>query len=91
MLVADFLVLLIILGVGGLGTSGIIAGAKNMRQKRKALENANKQMFDDLRDALNSQSYKKLDDFLVLYADRMSETTKKHVQQRRDELYIEQE
>lgn len=43
----------------------------------------------DLRSALASRDYKRLDDWLVLHSDHASEKLKKHVALRRDELYIE--
>ena len=46
-------------------------------------------MHDDLRKALQSHDYRQLDDWLVLYGDKISSDLKKHVDIRRDELYIE--
>jgi hypothetical protein len=46
-------------------------------------------MQDDLHSALRSRDYRQLDDFMVMWADRVPEEIKKHIQQRRDELYIE--
>lgn len=43
----------------------------------------------DLEKALTSKDYNKLNDWLVLYADEISDELKQSVEARRDELFIE--
>lgn len=89
MIVAEFLALLGLLGAGALGASAVVAWVKRMNADAdKEIEHAER-MHDDLRKALQSHDYRQLDDWLVLYGDKVSPDLKKHVDNRRDELYIE--
>lgn len=62
---------------------------QNRRQKAMRSEKMQAQMQADLRTALQSRDHRKLDDWLVIYADYVTPETRKHVMQRRDELYVE--
>jgi hypothetical protein len=89
MIFAEFLVLVGILTAGGMGMYALYNIAHiNSRQDNAKLVRFNK-MLADLDNALQKRDYRLLDDWLVVYSDVATESMKKHVSIRRDELYIE--
>lgn len=46
------------------------------------------EMRDDLRKALQSRDRHQLEDFLLMWSNYIDTTTRKHVEARRDELFI---
>lgn len=86
MIFAEIIVLL-----GLLGALGTIAwtGGEWVRKNDKVRLKRVDQRAQDLREALASRDYHKLDDWLIIYADDMPENVKNHVMIRRDELYLE--
>ncbi len=60
---------------------GIIAWSKSTLEKRKAM--------DDLQAALRSRDHNRLNDWLVMHADKVPETVRKQVIARSAELYID--
>lgn len=78
----DILGVLGVLGFGGLGLHGVL---RSMAARRAWHE----QMRADLREALKARDHRRLDDFLVVWGDRMSSKLETYVQQRRDQLFIE--
>lgn len=89
MIFAEFLALIGILGAGGLGITAIVQWAKRSSAEAEEQHKRDERMHDDLRAALKARDYRLLDDWLVLYGERISGDLKKHVELRRDELYIE--
>lgn len=89
MLVAEFLVLLAILGGAGIGVTAAAGALKGAREKRVAHEKEMDQMHADLRTALRSRDHRQLDDFLVMWEDRLDPPVAAHIKTRRDELYID--
>ena len=89
MLFAEFLALLAILGGGGLGITALVSWGRAAEVKRKATEKKSEEMHKDLRAALKARDYKLLEDWLVLYGDYISTDLRKHVELRKDELFIE--
>lgn len=82
MIFAEVLALLALAGGSAFTIIGLARHSTNSRMRER-------QMQDDLRAALQSKDYRRLEDWLILYADTASSEMKKHVQQRRDELYVE--
>jgi hypothetical protein len=78
-----------LLGASGVGISAIVAWARKADREGKERKRFRDQMHRDLRDALASRDYRKLDDWLVIYVDELTPEVRKHVELRRDELYIE--
>lgn len=79
-----------ILGIGGLAAAAHMFDAWRRKASEDAVrsEKIRKQMQDDLRDALRSRDYNRLDDWLVMYADNITPEMRKNVESRRTELYI---
>ena len=82
----EILVVLALTGGGASVAWGSIRGL-DLRGRRKAARRA--QMQDDLRSALQSADYRKLDDFMLVWADDVSEGHMKLIQSRRDALYVD--
>ncbi len=82
MIFAEFLVLLALLGGTGFGGYFLLS-----RFKKNQLKTDRK--FDDLREALRSNNYKKIDDWMILYGHTTGGPLREHIQSRRDELYLE--
>lgn len=89
MIFAEIVTLLAVLGASGFGISALVAYAKkaDAEQARKQARSDKRQQ--ELRDALKSRDYRKLDDFMLLYASELSDGEKKQILIRRDELYVE--
>lgn len=89
MIFGEIVALLAVLGASGFGISALVAYAKKAdADQARAQARADKRQ-QDLRDALRSRDYRKLDDFLLLYANELSNVEKKQILIRRDELYVE--
>lgn len=87
-----FAELLMLLGiVGGVGVAGLFVKEWRVEseKKRKFRESRIGQKYDDLRDALKSGDYRKLDDFIVMWGADMDLNAMKYIQSRRDEMYID--
>lgn len=89
MIFGEIVALLAVLGASGFGISALVAYAKkaDAEQARKQARSDKRQQ--ELRDALKSRDYRKLDDFMLLYASELSDGEKKQILIRRDELYVE--
>jgi|HubBroStandDraft_2_1064218.scaffolds.fasta_scaffold1218570_1 hypothetical protein len=89
MAAAEILALVALLFGGGMGVRALVswlhrADAHDVERLRR-----DHQMRTDLRDALRSGDHRRLDDFLVMWGSEIDAPTLKHLEQRRDELYIE--
>lgn len=82
MIITEFLILLALLGGVGLGGYAILA-----KFKRSQLQTDQK--FNDLREALRSNDYRKIDNWMILYGHTVGGILRDHIQSRRDELYLE--
>lgn len=82
MAVLEILVLLGLLGFAGVGVNGLRLAWRGHARRKDAMR-------DDLRKALASHDYRKLDDFLVLWGDALDEAVRAHVRDRRDGMFIE--
>lgn len=91
MIVAEILALLATVGGIGVGIMSFTAWMTNSRQREAIDRKQNDQMHADLKDALRSGDYHRLDDWMVLYTDRATPEMKKMVTARRDELFIERD
>ena len=89
MIFAEFLALFACVGGIGLGVVALDNWRRKAISNGAAAERVQKQMNDDLREALRSRDHRCLEDWLVIYADLVSAETRKHVLARRDELYID--
>jgi hypothetical protein len=89
MVAADVIALVVILGFFGLGGKSMLSAWKqagDRAARRRKQEDARR---DDLRAALGSHDYRKLDDFIVLWGDQIDLPTREHIKERRDELFLE--
>ena len=89
MIFAEVLALLGVAVFGVLGLNGISAWMRSSRSKATEDSRFLQKMQEDLRDALKSRDYRRLEDWMVIYADHVTSETRKHVSARRDELYID--
>ncbi len=89
MILAEIIALLALLGASGIGVTAVISWARRSDADSKDRKRFKAQMQQDLRDALSSRDYKRLDDWMLIYADEMSPAMRKQLEQRRDELFIE--
>ena len=89
MIFAEFMALVAILGGGGIGLSFLVSWAKRADARAFRLDRRREEQSNDLRDALASRDYRQLEDWLVLYGSDVADDVKKHVKERRDELYNE--
>lgn len=92
MIFAELLVLLSILGASGVGLSAIVTWNQQRSQQLRS-----KQRFDEerietrtkaLEEALKTRDHSKLDDWLILHGDEVSADLRRHIEARRDELFI---
>lgn len=89
MLGIDIIGALVVLGLLGIGGKSILSLWSMASASQHAKIEERKVMHNDLATALASLDYRKLQDFLVLWGDKVDRELKKVVQQRIDELYIE--
>ena len=82
MVVGELLILIAILTGGGLGLKALSGLFKTSRDTKAAMRG-------DLRKSLLSHDYKDLDDFLMVWGDRLDAKVVERVKARRDELWIE--
>lgn len=89
MIFAEFLALIALLT--GIGLSGklVLEWIRSSDEKNRSERYLDATVQDDLCRALRSEDYRRLDDFLVTWADRVPKEIKKHIEHRRNELYIE--
>ena len=76
--------------IGGLGIGATMLDTLRRKSTDKSLkaERIEKQMQNDLRDALRARD-RRLDDWLIIYADHISPELQQKVMARRDELYLD--
>lgn len=89
MIAADLLAIIVVLGLLGLGGKSLFSALHSGEKKRHHKEAEQEKMREDLRAALASKDYRKLDDFMVVWANVVDPDVMKHIKERRDELYIE--
>lgn len=89
MIFGEIVALLAVLGVSGFGISALVAYAKRMDADQARAQTRSDKRQQELREALRSRDYRKLDDFMLLYAGELDEGVRKQIQIRRDELYVE--
>jgi hypothetical protein len=81
MIFAELLALLALTGGSALAIIGFARRSTASRQLER-------QMQEELRDALRSKDHQRLEDWLVLYAEHVPASTKELIERRRDDLYI---
>lgn len=89
MLFGELLILLALVSGGLLGTPLVLSWAKSVRWERASKRERYIKMQQDLRDALASKDYRKIDDWLLVYADDVTPKVKEQAERRRNELYVE--
>ncbi len=89
MIFAEGLALVGVIVAGILGYNGIDAWFRNAKSKTLDDTKRLQRMQEDLREALKSRDHRRLEDWLIIYADHVTPETRKHVQARHDELYID--
>ena len=90
MVVADFIALCLVLGLLGIGGKSLFSAFGAAHENRKAHDAEQARMREDLRVALASHNKQKLEDFLVLWGDKLPKAAHDHVKQRIDELFLEE-
>lgn len=58
-------------------------------ERRLARDKQDAEMHDDLRKALQSADYRRLDDFLVMWGNKVDKKALEYIRARRDGLYVE--
>ena len=89
MIAAEFIALVALLFGGGIGLSAVVSWIRRADANAHEDQRQVAQMREDLRSALRSRDYRRLDDFMVMWSDRIDPAARKHLELRRDELYIE--
>ena len=89
MVVADLIALVMVMGGLGMAGKWLFSAIRSGDEKRHRNEVEQEKMREDLRAALASKDYRKLDDFMVVWANVVDPGAMKHIKERRDELYVE--
>lgn len=89
MIFGEIVALLAVLGVSGFGISAIFAYVKKADADQVRNQARADRRQQELRDALKSRDYRKLDDYMLLYSAELDESVRKQIQLRRDELFVE--
>ena len=89
MVAAEVIALVALLFGGAAGLKAVWAWSRRASEARSREELKLDQMQQDLRAALESRDYRRLDDFAVTWADYASARVMEHVKQRRDELFVD--
>ena len=90
MIFAEFVALIAILTGGGIGVAAFKGWMHDAKIKHAAERQRAAQRQEDLRAALSSNDYRKLDDFVIVWASELDSRVLEYIRQRRDELYIEE-
>lgn len=90
MVIADFIALCLVLGLLGIGGKSLFSAFGQHRESKKVRDAEAARMRDDLRTALASHKKQNLEDFLVLWGDKLPKAAHDHVKQRIDELFLEE-
>ena len=88
MVAADIILLVVVLGLLGIGGKSMFSVWGNARENSKVRKAEEAKMREDLRAALLSHKRANLEDFLVLWGDKLPKEVHEHVKQRIDELLI---
>jgi hypothetical protein len=91
MAVADVIALVLVIGILGIGGRSILSAWTLASERRKEADLSARRMRDDLRTALDSHDRGKLEDFLVLWGDKLDAKARAHIQTRMDDLLLEKE
>lgn len=89
MLLAEFLCLIGALGATGVGLSSVIAWTRQHKKLQVEVEERDKARRQALAEALRSKDYARLDDWLILHGHEVAPDLRKHIETRRDDLYLE--
>lgn len=84
MLAGEVLILLGIIAGSGIGIKALYGAFARSKE-------SSSNMRKDLGDALASRDFKKLDDFLILWGDKIDGEHRKLIQIRRDSLYVDED
>lgn len=84
MIAGELLILLGIIAGSGIGIKALYGILSRSRESSSSMRK-------DLGDALASRDFKKLDDFLILWGDKLDGEHRKLIQIRRDSLYVDED
>lgn len=90
MVAADIILLVTVLGLLGIGGKSLFSAWGNARENSKLKRAEEAKLREDLRQALASGKRKKLEDFLILWGDKLTKEVKEHVQQRINDIICEE-
>ena len=90
MVVADFIALLGVAGLLFVGARGLYTRGVSRAAAQRTRASDDQKMRDELRGVLMHHDRQALEDFRTLWADRMPDTMRAQVEQRLDELTIEE-
>lgn len=90
MVAADIILLITVLGLLGIGGKSMFSAWGNARENAKVRRADEAKLREDLRQALASGKRKKLEDFMILWGDKLTKDVKEHVQNRINEIIIEE-
>lgn len=89
MIAAELLALVGLLMGGGIGVTAILAWANGSSHRQRAEQAKADERARTLELALKSRDHRQLDDWLLVHGDEVSKDLRKHIELRRDELYID--
>lgn len=84
MIAGELLILLGIIAGSGIGIKALYGAFARSKESSSSMRK-------DLGDALASRDFKKLDDFLILWGDKLDGEHRKLIQIRRDSLYVDED
>ncbi len=90
MVAADIILLVTVLGLLGIGGKSLFSAWGTARENSKLKRAEEAKLREDLRQALASGKRKKLEDFLILWGDKLTKEVKEHVQQRINDIICEE-
>lgn len=89
MIGAEILVLVALLFGGAMGFKSVFSWAGRKAERDNDAAKMTVQMHLDLVEAVKSHDHMKLDDFILLWGDKVEKATLDAIKQRRDDIYIE--
>jgi hypothetical protein len=90
MVAADIVLLITVLGLMGIGGKSLFSAWAQARENGKVRRADEANLRDDLRRALSTHKRRDLEDFMVIWGDKLPKEVHEHVRQRIDELLIEE-
>lgn len=90
MIIAEVVAVLLAVGASGAGISALFSWLQKRKERNRSNEVLREQMRKDLSKALSTGDHRRLTDWLTLYADVLPKLLRRTVENRRNELIVEE-